>query len=107
VHGVVYEQYDADALLAKEGLAPGALATGSAYADVRLSQGDGFKVAVLTNYDPLEKPLSGVTLRLPGEKLTGATAYATDLPEEGEALRVEGDTVFLPTLRWGGIVIIV
>lgn len=106
VHGVVYDQYDVDALLTLEALVPRAQLEGAACADARLSQGDGFYTAVLTNYDPLERPISGARLHVPGIGFTQATAYATDLPDQGEALQVQGDTIFLPELRWGGIVMI-
>lgn len=106
LHGVVTDQYDVSALLALEALAPGAELIGAECADVRLSQGDGCLIAVLTNYDPMERPMDGVRLRLPKGRYTRATAYATDLPAHGEPLTLENNELLLPALRWGAIVTI-
>ena len=106
MHGVVTAQYDVEALLAVEALAPGAQLIDAEHTDVRLSQGDGYLMAVLTNYDPLERPIRDALLRLPNRHISKATAYATDLPEAGEPLQIQGDTIYLPTLAWGAFVMI-
>ena len=104
--GVVSVQHDTATLLTAEKLHPVAQLIDAEHADVRLLQGDGFLMAVLTNYDPLERPIHDTLLRLPGMHFTQVTAYATDLPDEGEPLHFQGDTIYLPTLSWGAFVII-
>jgi hypothetical protein len=106
MHGIVTEQYDTAALLTAEKWQPEAQLIDTEHADVRLLQGDGYLLAVLTNYDPLERPIHDTLLRLPGMHFTQVTAYATDLPDEGEPLHFQGDTIYLPTLSWGAFVII-
>jgi len=106
LHGVVSEHYDVASLLAAEKMRPAVELIDTVNVDVRLSEGDGFLVAVLTNYDPLERPIHDTLLRLPNRQIKQATAYATDLPDEGEPLQIQGDTIYLPTLSWGAFVII-
>lgn len=111
LHGVVTDQYDARALMALEKLEPAvsvmfADEKSAPEIDARLLTCEDCLLIVLTNYDPLERPIAGASLRIPGRRFTRATAYATDLAQDGEKLRVIDGRIELPTLAWGAVVVI-
>lgn len=70
--------------------------------DVRLLRGKDADWAVLTNYDPLERPVEGAVLEV--QNVRSARAYGEDLPEEGVDCPAADGRVLLPRLAFGGIV---
>lgn len=102
-HGVVTEQYGVSALCDQENLRPALRLTGChGDVDARLLRGKDADWAVLTNFDPLERPVEGAVLEAQG--IRAARAYGEELPEEGVACPVADGRVLLPRLAFGGII---
>ncbi len=104
LHGVVTEQLGAGALCVKEGIASSVQLIGCHDGvDVRLLRGEKDLVAVLTNYDPLERPIRGAELIAPD--ITEAVAYAENMGLDGCPLTVNNGHIILPELLWGAFII--
>ena len=110
MHGIITDQYDVRTLMRAEKIAPNAEVVGAPCVDARLLKGTmngkKYAIAVLANYDPLEKPLTDTVLHVNGFKFNKATAYATDLPLKGMNLAAAENCVSLPKLHWGGFVVL-
>ncbi len=104
LHGIVYDEYDAEELTQKLHLPVPAKVPGAPSCDARLLQGDGYQLAVLTNYDALERTIENGTLIVDS---TPATAVFYDIAHpDGLAVPVCDGHVSLPAVKAGAFVLL-